>query len=160
MSIAAVSTATTSFYDALKTSSSNQVDNTSSNLSKTDFLEMMITKLENQDPLNVDDSDFTSQLAQYSSLEQMQNMNDSITAMGDKLTDLNTNSVSQMLLTNTAQAVSLVGKTVSVSTTDSTTSVVTTATGTVSTVKFVDGVPKIVVNGIEYELSDVTEVAA
>jgi hypothetical protein len=33
-------------------------------------------------------------------------------------------------------------------------------TGIVSTIKFVNGVPKLVINGVEYSLSDVTEITA
>jgi flagellar hook assembly protein FlgD len=63
-------------------------------------------------------------------------------------------------LTNTAQAVSLIGKTVKLSVTDSTTNVTSTITGTVSSVAFVNGTPEISVNGTSYSLSDVTEVSA
>ena len=160
MSVSAVSSATaTSSYTTASTATSSQIDNPNSALDKTDFLSMMITKLENQDPLSVDDSDFTSQLAQYSSLEQMTTMNTAITAMSTKIDDMNTNLISQMSMDNTAQAVTLVGKTVSVQVTDTNGNVTDSATGTVTTVKFVDGVPKIVINGTEYSLSDVTEVS-
>lgn len=158
MSISAVSSTDTSYYTTA--ASSSQVDNPDSALSKTDFLEMFITKLKYQDPLNVEDSDFTGDMAEYSALEQMQNMNTAMTEMSEKLEDINTNLISQMTLTNTGQAVSLVGKTASVQTTDSLGNVTATATGTVTSVKFVDGVPVIVINGIEYALSDVTEVTS
>jgi flagellar basal-body rod modification protein FlgD len=74
-----------------------------------------------------------------------------------QLTDLNTNIVSLMTMENTSQAAALVGKTVTV-TTNSTTGA--TTSGTVSSVKFVDGTPKIVVNDTEYSLSAVTEITA
>lgn len=46
------------------------------------FLTMLVAQLENQDPLNpADGTDFTAQLAQFSSLEQMFNMNDSLKAI-------------------------------------------------------------------------------
>ncbi|MFW5901419.1 MAG: flagellar hook assembly protein FlgD [Thermodesulfobacteriota bacterium] len=48
-------------------------------LGKTDFLKLLVTQLENQDPLNPSDpTEFTAQLAQYSSLEQLTNINDSM----------------------------------------------------------------------------------
>lgn len=51
-----------------------QSDSTS--LGKDDFLRILVTQLQNQNPLNPVSSDqFAAQLAQFSSLEQLQNMN-------------------------------------------------------------------------------------
>ncbi|MDR3278383.1 MAG: hypothetical protein LBT12_06375 [Oscillospiraceae bacterium] len=48
----------------------------SSALGKDDFLKLLVAQLQYQDPLEpVQDSDFVAQLAQFSSLEQMENMN-------------------------------------------------------------------------------------
>ncbi|HTR98266.1 MAG TPA: flagellar hook capping FlgD N-terminal domain-containing protein, partial [Bacteroidota bacterium] len=41
-----------------------------------DFLKMLVTQLQNQDPLNpMDATQFASQLAQFTSVEQLNNIN-------------------------------------------------------------------------------------
>ncbi|NLN42219.1 MAG: flagellar hook capping protein [Clostridiales bacterium] len=47
----------------------------SNQLGKDEFLKILITQLQNQDPLSpMEDKDFIAQMAQFSALEQMQNM--------------------------------------------------------------------------------------
>lgn len=65
-----------------------QADTSSSATKKTDtlgrdqFLKILLTQLQNQDPTNpIDDREFVTQLATFSSLEQQMNMNESITQM-------------------------------------------------------------------------------
>ena len=46
-------------------------------LGKDEFLQLLITQMRNQDPIEpVDNAEMIAQLAQFSSLEQMQNLND------------------------------------------------------------------------------------
>ena len=55
-----------------------------SELDKEDFLTLLVAQITHQDPMNpMDDKAFTAQLAQFSSLEQLTNINDGITALGD-----------------------------------------------------------------------------
>lgn len=69
-------------------------------LGKDDFLQLLVAQLQNQDPLNpMEGTEFTAQLAQFSSLEQLYNVN-------DNLGDLESN----QLVTNNTQAVSMIGK--------------------------------------------------
>jgi flagellar basal-body rod modification protein FlgD len=100
------------------TSSTTTVSNSTSTLGKDDFLKLLVTQMQNQDPTKpMDDTQFIAQLAQFSSLEQMQNLNKSV-AM--------------------SQAASLIGKVVSYA--DSSGNV---QTGTVGSVKIVSGQPQI-----------------
>ena len=49
-------------------------------LGKTDFLNLLTTQLQHQDPTQPqDDSAFAAQLAQFSALEQLQNANQTLT---------------------------------------------------------------------------------
>lgn len=55
-------------------------------LDKDAFLRLLTTQLAHQDPLNpMEDQEFIAQLAQFSSLEQMQNVNENIETMGEEL---------------------------------------------------------------------------
>src|SRR5262245_34620567 len=69
-------------------------------MGKDDFMQLLIAQLQNQDPMKpMDDKEFITQLAQFSSLEATQKM----TAQMEELTG------SQMLM----QAATLIGKNVS-----------------------------------------------
>ena len=59
-----------------------EADNSS--LGKDAFLQILITQLQNQDPTSpMDDKEFISQMAQFSSLEQMQNMTKAMESLLD-----------------------------------------------------------------------------
>jgi len=68
-------------YTAASQSSSTAAENTTSSktLGQDEFLTLLVAQLQNQDPLNpTDATEFTAQLASYSQLEQLFNLNDSI----------------------------------------------------------------------------------
>jgi flagellar basal-body rod modification protein FlgD len=72
----------------------------SQSLGKSDFLHLLVTQLQNQDPLNpADSTEFTAQLATFSSLEELQNISETLKGV----------STSQSILTN-SQAVDYIGK--------------------------------------------------
>ena len=85
---------------------SSGVNTTSSSginiLGKDDFLNLLVTQLQHQDPLSpMESAEFTSQLAQFSSLEQMSNVN----------TNLEVLQLYQASINN-SQAVGFIGKTI------------------------------------------------
>lgn len=60
---------------------------TNNTLGKDDFLRILMSQLQNQDPLNpMKDKEFISQMTSFSTLEQMMNMSESI----QKLTEMQT----------------------------------------------------------------------
>ncbi|MFK7828074.1 MAG: flagellar hook assembly protein FlgD [Oligoflexales bacterium] len=62
-----------------------QKDLPKNTLDKNDFLNLFITQLQNQDPLNPKDgTEMASQLAQFNSLEQMMNINTALENLGSK----------------------------------------------------------------------------
>lgn len=70
-------------------------------LGKDDFLKLLITQLANQDPTNpMEDTQFIAQMAQFSSLEQMTNMNQAFERMASML--------------NSSKAADTIGKTVEI----------------------------------------------
>lgn len=86
-----------------KTSTSTSAAKTADIMGKEDFLTLLVAQLQNQDPLNPDDpTEFTAQLAQFSSLEQLYNLNESMAG----LTTAQANS-------EKLSALSLIGKEVS-----------------------------------------------
>ncbi|WP_208592497.1 flagellar hook assembly protein FlgD [Gracilibacillus suaedae] len=60
-------------------SNQNQSREVNNSLGKDEFLKILMTQLQNQDPLNpMEDKEFISQMTTFSSLEQMMNMSNSI----------------------------------------------------------------------------------
>lgn len=102
-------------------------------LGKDDFLQLLVTEMQNQDPLSpTDNKDSIAQLAQFSSLEQMNNIADSMDALNSSMTFF----TQQTALT---QGAAMIGKWVSGVDTDGK----TVLEGTVETVKWLDGDPKL-----------------
>lgn len=69
-------------------------------MGKDDFLQLLVAQLQNQDPLKpMESTEFTAQLAQFSSLEQLYNVNENLDDLG-----------SNQLAMNNAQTISMIGK--------------------------------------------------
>ena len=91
-------------------------ESTTSSLGKNDFLKLLVTQLNNQNPLNPqDNTEFVAQLAQFSSVESLQNLNTSVDSI-----------VSNYNSSQALQASSLVGRSVIAA---GSTAVVDTTTG-------------------------------
>jgi len=111
--------------------SQNTVSNDS--LGKDDFLKLLITQMQNQDPMNpTDNSQTIAQLAQFSSLEQMNNIASSMAALSTSMTSFSQQS-------SLTQGAAMIGKWVTGVDTDG----VTAIAGTVEAVKWLDGDPKL-----------------
>lgn len=93
----------TSFIDSINqaagvnTTSSTTAEKSDDIMGKEDFLSLLVAQLQNQDPLNPDEpTEFTAQLAQFSSLEQLYNINDGMNSLiesnsnSDRLSTLST----------------------------------------------------------------------
>ncbi len=111
-------------------------------LGKDEFLELLVTQLRHQDPLDpMDDKEFIAQTAQFSSLEQMQNFNSNIKDLMDY----------QKL----GEASSLIDREVQVLDSASGESI----TGRVDRVVKNDGDYKLVVDEQEYDLAMIQQVS-
>jgi len=103
------------------------------------FLQLLITQLQNQDPLSpADPTQFVSQLASFSSLEQITQLNTNMTSVLD-------NSVT-----------SLIGKTATVTDPSSSTGL---TSGTISGVVYYSNGPAVQINGNNYAMSDIQNVS-
>jgi flagellar basal-body rod modification protein FlgD len=107
-------------------------------LGKDDFLKLLITQLSNQDPTNpMENTEFIAQMAQFSSLEQMTNMNESFGRMASMI--------------NSSQAATTIGKTVEIDAGDTTTRGVVEATTMGQN-------PQVFVNGMYYDLNKINAI--
>ena len=107
-------------------------------LGKDDFLKLLITQLSNQDPTNPkENTEFIAQMAQFSSLEQMTNMNESFGRMASMI--------------NSSQAATTIGKTVEIDAGDTTTRGVVEATTMGQN-------PQVLVNGMYYDLNKINAI--
>ena len=86
--------------DASNSNTSQATASKGSALGKDDFMNLLVAQLQNQDPLNpMDSTAFTSQLAEFSSLEQLSNVNENLEYLQMYQSSI-----------NNAQAVSFIGK--------------------------------------------------
>ena len=108
----------------------------SETMGKDQFLELLVVQMQNQDPLDpVDNKEMIAQLAQFSALEQMQNLNTKFETFQENTTT----AIASMLIGKTAFA----GDGIS---------------GRITHVAVDNGAITVNLNGTEYPLSDLTNI--
>jgi flagellar basal-body rod modification protein FlgD len=114
-------------------SSASQSTNATQTLDQSDFLQLLVTQMTSQDPLDPEsDTDMAAQMAQFSSLQASEDTEQDIEGM---------------------QASGLIGQTVNVNSTGS------PQTGVVSSVQMQSGSePQIIVNGQAYSLNQLSAI--
>jgi flagellar basal-body rod modification protein FlgD len=125
--------ASVSNYTSNDSTSTDTLSSSSKILTQKDFLQLLVTQMENQNPLEPQsDTQMAAEMAQFTSLQQSSSMSSSLAMM---------------------QADSLVGSTVNLQVDSD-----TTTSGVVSGVVLQSGTPMILVNGSTYKLSQVLSV--
>ena len=136
-------------------------DKKNDELGKEAFLQLLVTQLQNQDPLNPqDNSSYIAELAQFSSLEQMTNVVSNLEDLGKVVGNIDTSVL-------VGQLSSMIGKNIdwieTINEADEEGNPIShpeKMTGVVSGVTIVDGAPSIVVEseGEKYQV-DISNVA-
>ena len=84
-----ISSVSSSYVSSATTSSSTSSSDTSSSLSTSDFLQLIVTQLQNQNPLDpTDTTEFMSQLVSYASYDQQQTMNSNLSQLVTSMNSL------------------------------------------------------------------------
>jgi len=137
-------TQNTTITSANTNSTTNAVSN---ELGKNDFLKLLVAQLKNQDPMSpADNTQFVAQLAQFSSLEQMNNVAKSMEELKTSMTTL----YGQSLLT---QGAAMIGKeAVGVNGSGEEVS------GQITSVKLVDNALKVMVGDTLLNMEDISEI--
>ena len=128
-----ISAATAANLASNGVTSSDTISGAQQTLSQNDFLQLLVTQMQNQDPLNPQsDTEMAAQMAQFTSLQQSSAMSGSLAML---------------------QANSLIGSTVSLQVDSQ-----TTTSGEVQGVVMQNGAPQVIVNGLLYGLNQVLSV--
>jgi len=112
------------------------------------FMKLLVAQMQHQDPMSpIDNQEYIAQLAQFSSLEEMQGVNENLVALA-MLQEGNA------LLAQLTNSSSLIGKVVAYTDPESG----EPTQGVVSSVKLADGSVSLMIDGQPISLSDVSEV--
>lgn len=124
-------------------------------LGKDEFLKLLITQLRYQDPLKpMEDKEFISQMAQFSSLEQMHNLNSSFLGFVSEQTNLNKTISKLNSSFERLQVLPILGKQIDALNGEEVIS------GKVERISFKDGLPKVYVSGKEISIDSIIEIMA
>lgn len=111
-------------------------------LGKDAFLQLLVTQMQFQDPLDPqDNAEYVAQLAQFTSLEQMTNLNTTMSNIGHLIGNMDTSLL-------VGQLGSMIGEKIRWTTTDAN-GVKTIHTGEVTAVKIVDGQPTLLAKELD-----------
>ncbi|MBQ3312106.1 hypothetical protein IJG72_08520 [bacterium] len=145
----AVMKTNTALAEAKRAKTTNNNDVTDSNM----FLKLMLKQMEYQDPTEpTDNSQWLAQMAQYSSLEAMNNLNTKFGSVADQLSKMNDTIATNASIT---QTLSLIGKDVVLNVPQTDEEGITTykqIQGTVSEASFEGGDSLIKVDGRNYPI--------
>lgn len=138
----------TSSTDPVSTPGGSTSTSSSNKLGKDAFMNLLVTQLKHQDPMApTENQEFIAQLAQFSSLEGIQELNDNMLGLAVL-------QQSNALMAQLTQSSDLIGKTVKYI--DPNTSV--EASGDVESVKIKDGIAVLNIGSKDIPLGNVTEV--
>ncbi len=119
------------------------------------FLKLLVTQLRMQDPMSpMDDREFISQLAQFSTLESMQNMSSGVDTIGSVVDNMNMTVLASIKNNSAFAALNLIGRQIE-ATDPSDPTGEKTLSGKVEGVKFLLDGPVLTVNGRDIPLSHV-----
>ncbi len=123
-------------------SNNSDSNNLMGGIGKSDFLQLLVAQLRNQDPLQpMQDGEFIAQMAQLNTVEQLTTMNNNLTEF--------------MNFNEMAQASSLIGKTIEAEPQGK-----APIQGTVQQVVLEQGKPVLMVDGQKVAMSDIRQISA
>lgn len=152
-----VSNAITTMQNQTAYNQSNSTRTTGMKNDSNMFLNLMLAQLKSQDPTEpTDNTEWLSQLAQYSSLEQMTQMNSGLENCAKYISALYNDMAYNSEIT---QTLSMIGKEVTLQVPDENDSSKTTeVSGTVTEASFKDGTGKVKIDGKYYSIANITSI--
>lgn len=154
---------TTQTVESYQQSQANSANKANDALGKDAFLQLLVTQMKYQDPLDPQDNgEYLAQLAQFSALEQMTNVADGLSNVSNLVSNIDTSVLVGQLSSMIGQQVQWTTSTTSTDAEGNTKTIKNTFEGIVKGVSISDGSPSIVAEsgGKTYQvaISDVTRI--